>query len=195
MWRSIWSTAATALVVTVLIALDVIDHFARAQNQQKPLPKMSDLKLDGNRILVWLTNLLAVSAISFVAYFYVQFRTVESKVNAHEALIVELPNLRQREAAVEKEIAEVRAAGNMKLNMEEHLRYRDQMESQHIENLKTMGDLQNRISNLPKEFPPPPWFIAQFDDLRAETKRNGAKLDDINVRLARVETKLAIAKP
>ena len=155
---------------------------------------MRDLKFDGNRILVWLTNLLAVSAISFVAYFYVQFRTVESKVNAHEALIVEVPNLRQREAAVEKEIAEVRAAGNMKLNMEEHLRYRDQMESQHIENLKTMGDLQNRISNLPKEFPPPPWFIAQFDDLRAETKRNGAKLDDINIRLARVETKLGAGK-
>ena len=148
--------------------------------------------IDSNKILVWLTNLLAVSAISFVAYFFVQFREVQMEVVAIKKDVSDLPNLRQREVATEKEISDLRATDNTKLSQDEHLRFRDQMEAQHIENLKATAALQDRISNLPKEFPPPPWFIDQFNELRTESRNNGAKLDDLNVRFARVETALGV---
>ena len=163
-------------------------------------PKPQFLKLDGQKILVWLTNTLALCAISFIGYFFIQFRAIELKVNAHDAIIVDVPNLRQREAATEKEIADLRAdqnvklaeltaVDNTKLGMEEHLRFRDQMEQRHIENLKAIAEIQTRMADLPKEFPPP-WFLQQFAELRESVKVNGQLLADNNVRLARLEEKL-----
>ena len=148
--------------------------------------------IEAKNVLVWLTNILVVSCIAFISYFFVQFRDVQLQVATLVKDVSDIPNLRQREVATEKEISDIRNEQKGKLSIEEHLRFRDQMESVHIENLKTIGEIQQRISNLPKEFPPPPWFIAQFDELRANMKEIAAGTTNsdsrLSDRLARVET-------